>query len=105
MTSRDRLSVDSPTDARETFLAGIDHAVGFWLAFWRASPDNGAAQLEAIGHAVRALTWCMDFQRQPQATVELAIALHRHMERRGRWREWEALLVQLAGWAGPFSGR
>lgn len=101
MVSRDVVSAGALTDARETFLTGIDFSVGYWLDFWRRTEDNSEAQHNALGHAVRAIIRSLEYRRCPKSSVELAVALNMHMQRRGRWHEWERLLAQVAEWAGP----
>lgn len=82
-------------DAQTLFAAGMERAAQHWLDYWRHNGHDSEARRQARGHALRALTWCADWEMVPDTTADLAVALHGHMMWESQWSEWEPCLRRV----------
>lgn len=84
----------------DLFRAGIERAAGHWLKVWEQTHDDPAARTAILGHALRALMWCIESRCCAEYAADLACALNGHMMHAGSWPVWEGYLRPLFAWAG-----
>ncbi len=82
-------------DPQTVFHAGIERAGRHWLAFFQAAPRNPEIWARCGGHALRALTWCIESGQSPELTADLAQALQSHVMQLGHWHEWESMMRRV----------
>jgi tetratricopeptide (TPR) repeat protein len=82
-------------DLQALFHAGIERAGRHWLAFFQTAPRDPVIWARCGGHALRALTWCIESDRHSELAADLALALGSHVMQLGYWHEWEAVLRRV----------